>query len=69
MSCSRRTLDFWPGLHGAQARLQQSLGSWRQERDCLHLEATAASNTGLMVAFRGRKGDSALAYLNMIASS
>ena len=69
MSWTKRRLDFWQAVHTAQtSRDPQSMGSWRQEKDSLHLEGIAVVENGLVVAVRDRRGNSTIAFLDMLTS-
>jgi len=69
ISWTKRQLDFWRAIHTAQtSRDPQSMGSWRQEKECLHLEAISVLENGLVVAVRDRRGDSTIAFIDMLTS-
>ena len=66
---TKRRLDFWEAVHSAQTLVNpESLGSWRQEKENLHIEAIAVVERGLVLAVRDRKGDSTIAVIDMLAS-
>ena len=66
---TKRRLDFWEAIHSAQTLVNpESLGSWRQEKENLHIEAIAVVERGLVLAVRDRKGDSTIAVIDMLAS-
>ena len=69
MSWTKRQLDFWQAVHAAQtSRDPQSMGSWRQEKENLHLEAISVVEKGLVLAVRDRRGDSTIAFIDMLTS-
>ena len=69
VSWTKKQLDFWQAVHTAQtSRDPQSMGSWRQEKESLHLEAIAVVEKGLVVAVRDRRGNSTIAFIDMLTS-
>ena len=69
MSWTKRQLNFWQAIHTAQtSRDPQAMASWRQEKESLHLEAISVIEKGLVVAVRDRRGDSTIAFIDMLTS-
>ena len=68
VSWTKRRLDFWQAFHTAQTSSHpESMGSWRQEKESLHLEAIAVVENGIVVAVRDRRGNSTIAFIDMIS--